>query len=70
MAVQNNYRLSGLKSFNPKEKTYFIIHGWNGGGDKSADWIKKMMAALLKKVSLYWERRGEPQHYHVHFTIT
>jgi len=49
VAVQNNYRLSGLKSFNPKEKTYFIIHGWNGGGDKSADWIKKMMAALLKK---------------------
>jgi len=48
-AVTNSARLSGLpRSFNPKAKTYFIIHGWNGGNVEG--WVKKMIDALLKKV--------------------
>ena len=52
-AVKNNNQLSGLKKFNPKAKTYFIIHGWNGGGDKADGWAQKMLDALLRKVSKY-----------------
>ena len=49
-AVRSNNQLPGLKKFNPKAKTYFIIHGWNGGGDKADGWAQKMLDALLKKV--------------------
>ncbi|KAF6025030.1 hypothetical protein EB796_016647 [Bugula neritina] len=54
------------RSFNPKAKTYFIIHGWNGGNVEG--WVKKMIDALLKKedaniFSVNWETWAKTPNY-------